>query len=83
MTVNTVAPGWIYTPSLEHFFVTERGWTMEQANAWLKETIGVPAARPGRAEEVGATVAYLCSDQAGYVTGTWLVVDGGNHESIM
>jgi 3-oxoacyl-[acyl-carrier protein] reductase len=83
VTVNTVAPGWIYTPSLEYFFVEERGWTMEQANTWLKETIGVPAGRPGRAEEVGATIAYLCSDQAGYITGTWLVVDGGNHFSIM
>lgn len=82
VTVNTVAPGWIYTPGMQHFF-DEKGWTMDQANDWLKNTIGVPAARPGRAEEIGSTVAYLCSDQAGYITGTWLLVDGGNHESIM
>lgn len=82
VTVNTVAPGWIYTPGMEHFF-SEHGWSMEQANTWLKDTIGVPAGRPGKAEEIGATVAYLCSDQAGYITGTWLVVDGGNHFSIM
>jgi NAD(P)-dependent dehydrogenase (short-subunit alcohol dehydrogenase family) len=83
VTVNTVAPGWIYSPSLEHFFIEKRGWTMEEANTWLKDTIGVPAGRPGRAEEIGSTVAYLCSDQAGYITGVWLVVDGGNHFSIM
>lgn len=82
VTVNTVAPGWIKTEGMEEFFA-DHDWTMEQANAWLKDTIGIPAGRAGRAEEVGATVAYLCSDQAGYVTGTWLIVDGGNHFSIM
>ncbi|CAN5172894.1 SDR family oxidoreductase [soil metagenome] len=82
VTVNTIAPGWILTPGMEDFFA-KHGWTMEQANTWLKDTIGIPAARPGRAEEIGSAVAYLCSDQAGYITGTWLVVDGGNHFSIM
>jgi 3-oxoacyl-[acyl-carrier protein] reductase len=82
VTVNTVAPGWIFTPSLENFF-RERNWTVEEGFTWLKKEIGVPAGRAGYAEEVGATVAYLCSDQAGYITGTWLVVDGGNHHSIM
>lgn len=83
VTVNTVAPGWIQTPSLDHFLLEERGWTRDEANAWLKNTIGIPAGRAGKPEEVGATVAYLCSAQAGYITGTWLVVDGGNHFSIM
>ena len=82
VTVNTVAPGWIRTPGMEQFFA-RKDWSIEQANAWLKDTIGVPAGRPGSAEEAGATVAYLCSDQAGYITGVWLKVNGGNHTSIM
>ena len=83
VTVNTVAPGWIQTPSLDYFFEHERKFTKEEAQAWLKDYIGIPAGRPGTAEEIGATVAYLCSDQAGYITGVWVSVDGGNHRSIM
>lgn len=83
VTVNTVAPGWIQTPSLDYFFEHKRQFTKEQASEWLKDYIGVPAARAGTAEEIGASVAYLCSDQAGYITGVWLQVNGGNHRSIM
>ena len=36
-----------------------------------------PVARPGRAEDIAAAVAYLASDDAGFVTGTQIVVDGG------
>ncbi|MFA7588489.1 MAG: SDR family oxidoreductase, partial [Novosphingobium sp.] len=82
VTVNTMAPGWILTPGMEEFFAKKK-WSMEQANEWLKTEMGVPAGRPGSAEEAGATVAYLCSQQAGYITGVWLQVDGGNHEAIM
>lgn len=83
VTVNTVAPGWILTPSLEHFFVGERGWSMEEGNRWLRDYIKLPAGRPGTVEEIGSAITYFCSHQAGYVTGTWLVVDGGNHSSVM
>jgi NAD(P)-dependent dehydrogenase (short-subunit alcohol dehydrogenase family) len=65
--VNSVAPGPILTEGLER-----AGEQARQATA-----ASVPAKRIGRPEEVAATVVWLCSDQAAFVTGTHVVVDGG------
>jgi 3-oxoacyl-[acyl-carrier protein] reductase len=64
VTVNSVQPGWIATSSQ----------TPEEAVAGLHTPIG----RSGTAQEVAEVVAFLASDRASYVTGTTLVVDGGN-----
>ena len=37
----------------------------------------VPMQRVGRPEEVGATVVWLCSDQASFITGATIPIDGG------
>jgi 3-oxoacyl-[acyl-carrier protein] reductase len=63
ITINAVAPGWIDTEMTEG---------VDQS---LLER--VPARRAGTAEEVAACVRFLTSDQAGYVTGAVLSVDGG------
>ena len=42
----------------------------------------IPMGRAGRPEEVGALVAYLASEQAAYITGTTMVIDGGFVRSI-
>jgi NAD(P)-dependent dehydrogenase (short-subunit alcohol dehydrogenase family) len=60
--VVAVAPGAI---------ATERN---EEADGLTPE---VPLGRPGKPEEVAALVAWLCSDEAGYVTGTSVLIDGG------
>jgi 3-oxoacyl-[acyl-carrier protein] reductase len=63
VTVNAVAPGFIATSMTE-----------DLPDAALDV---VPAKRAGTPEEVAAAVRFLASDDAGYVTGTTLFVDGG------
>ena len=64
VTVNSVAPGWIATGSQ----------LPEEAVAGEHTPLG----RSGTPEEVGEVVAFLAGDRASYVTGTVIVVDGGN-----
>ena len=49
--------------------------------AWMRENAGVPVGRMGRPEEIASMIVYLCSEQAGYLTGCWIEVDGGHHRS--
>lgn len=67
--VNTVCPGMIRTPLTEAVYQDEA--TLRQREAL------VPLGRIGRADDVGAAVAYLASASASYVTGQNLLVDGG------
>ena len=67
ITANAVAPGYIPTEMTE-------GLPPEVKSALLAR---VPMGRPGNAEDVAAAVAYLASDDAEYITGQVIVVDGG------
>jgi NAD(P)-dependent dehydrogenase (short-subunit alcohol dehydrogenase family) len=65
--VNVVAPGPILTYHLE----------AAGEEAQRRAGLSTPMRRVGRAEEVAATVVWLCSDQASFVTGVTLPIDGG------
>jgi 3-oxoacyl-[acyl-carrier protein] reductase len=73
ITVNTIAPGKIDTPRVKE--VWQHQPDPEEAQRRDMET--VPARRLGRPQEIGAMVAFLCSTQAAYVSGTVIPVDGG------
>src|SRR5712672_3066133 len=72
--VNAVGPGPIFTPFHQRR-IAAAGETVEQYNA--KAAQGTMLKRPGRAEEVAAAILFLSSDDASYVTGALLFVDGG------
>ena len=72
--VNSVHPGFIDTPLLQPDAAGEPSGSGKFRRAILNAT---PLGRLGRPEEVAAGVAYLASDDAGFITGTELYIDGG------
>ena len=66
--VNSVHPGFIRTPILDQAKGTE---------VWEAMTATTPMGRLGEPDEIAAAVAYLASDDASFVTGLELYVDGG------
>jgi len=82
ITVNTVAPGWIATKNAYDYLEHQVGVSSaEEISAWMRDEARVPAARMGQPDEIASMIVYLCSEQAGYVTGNWIEVDGGKHRS--
>jgi 3-oxoacyl-[acyl-carrier protein] reductase len=78
VTCNMVLPGRILTGrvrSLDRRTAERSGITPEEATARSIATI--PAGRYGSPDEFGAVTTFLCSNQAGYVTGSQIRVDGG------
>jgi NAD(P)-dependent dehydrogenase (short-subunit alcohol dehydrogenase family) len=71
--VNAVAPGPIVTP-----IFGKTGLPKAAIDEWSKQILEkVPMKRFGQPEEVAATVAFLASDDASYITGVEINVDGG------
>ena len=67
VTANCVAPGFIVTPMTDKLNEKQREGILAR----------IPASRAGTVEEVGAAVAFLAANEAGYMTGQTLHVNGG------
>jgi NAD(P)-dependent dehydrogenase (short-subunit alcohol dehydrogenase family) len=75
--VNCVVPGMILTPALEKTFdvlATAQRSPEDTKAAMLKQ---VPLRRIGEPEDIANAILFLASDDAKYITGTELIVDGG------
>jgi NAD(P)-dependent dehydrogenase (short-subunit alcohol dehydrogenase family) len=72
--VNCICPGTIATAAVRRY-VEERNMTIDQLNA--EEGSKTLLGRIGRPEEVAHAALFLASDEASYITGTHLMVDGG------
>jgi NAD(P)-dependent dehydrogenase (short-subunit alcohol dehydrogenase family) len=71
--VNSIAPGWVLTPLIQSIFdsydnPTEQRQAVEKRQ--VMKRIGIP-------EDIGYAAAFLASDEASFITGTQLFVDGG------
>jgi 3-oxoacyl-[acyl-carrier protein] reductase len=80
VTINNLLPGMFDTDRLRgtnQAAATAAGITLEEAAA--RRMASIPAGRFGTSWEFGQACAYLCSEQAGYVTGQNFLIDGGNY----
>ena len=69
ITVNTISPG---------LFETELARpVLDNPEIKAQFLANIPLARTGKPEEIGALAVYLCSDDAGYITGSDILIDGG------
>ncbi|HZW11601.1 MAG TPA: acetoacetyl-CoA reductase [Noviherbaspirillum sp.] len=70
ITVNTVSPGYLRTKMV-----------MKVPRDILEKKIipEIPIGRLGEPDEVAALISYLCSDDAGYITGSNIAINGGQH----
>jgi 3(or 17)beta-hydroxysteroid dehydrogenase len=75
--INSVHPGLIATESAT--MVVSRSTGVAPENAFDAISKNIPLKRPGEPDEIAATVRFLASDAASYITGTSINVDGGMH----
>ena len=84
VTINNLLPERIDTPRQKFMaerMIKQQGITMEEARRRIAESIA--AKRFGRPEEFADACAYLCSAQAGFISGQNLQLDGGSYHGLI
>ena len=71
--VNAIAPGWVLTPLIQSIFDSYPDPAEQQRIVEQQQVMK----RIGRPEDIGYAVAFLASDEASFITGVQLFVDGG------
>ena len=74
---NSIHPGAIQTQMVEEHVATQVARGQDEAEVWKAITDMAPLRRLGRVEDVANAAVYLASEEASFVNGTELVVDGG------
>jgi acetoacetyl-CoA reductase len=69
VTVNAIAPGYIDTDMV----------AAVPADVLEKIVAKIPVGRLGQAQEIARAVTFLCCDEGGFVTGSTLSINGGQH----
>ena len=75
ITVNNILTGNFLTDRIKHLYSSKE--------ALNKMTNNIPLKRLGKPEEFGALVAFLASQQAAFITGTSIQIDGGLNRSLL
>lgn len=86
ININCVSPAYVNTPMTEAMMeelAEERGTSVDEAVQWFlkNKRPHIKVNRRGKAEEVAAVIAFLCSEHASYVFGSNYRVDGGSVET--
>ena len=78
VTINNILPGRFATDRLKGTIAAQaRSAGRDVAEVEAESEAQIPARRFGRPEEFGELCAFLCSVQAGYITGQNVLIDGG------
>lgn len=72
---NSVSPARVHTPFVDGFL--DKNYPGMEAEMFEKLSVSQPIRRMARPEEIAALVLYLCSDEAGFITGCDYPIDGG------
>ena len=83
ITVNCLAPGLIQTARTDELMESRRKLTGQSKDEYMSDYVAsIPAKRLGDADEFGSVAAFLASQQAQYVTGQTICIDGGKRRSV-
>ncbi len=83
VTINNMLPGNMNTQRLQSNFVAMAKKADMELDDYIAMRLGsIPAGRLGDPEEFGALCAYLCSNQAAYITGQNFLIDGGTNPGV-